>query len=98
MIEGVKILKRFAFKDERGEVMHIMKRNDENFQKFGDVYCSTIKQKIIKGWNYHKKATVNFTVIRGLIKIVLFDTRKKSPTKNEKCVIYLGSDNYHSVS
>ena len=38
-------------------------RNDENFQKFGDVYCSTIKQKIIKGWNYHKKATVNFTVI-----------------------------------
>ena len=34
MIDGVKILERYAFGDERGEVMHIMKRSDENFQKF----------------------------------------------------------------
>ena len=66
--------------------MHIMKRSDENFQKFGDVYCSTVRQKVIKGWNYHKEATINFTVIRGLIKLVLFDAREKSSTKNEKCI------------
>ena len=84
MIDGVKILERYAFRDERGEVMHIMKQSDENFQKFGDVYCSTVRQKVIKGWNYHKEATINFTVIRGLIKLVLFDAREKSSTKNEK--------------
>ena len=44
MIDGVKIFKRFRYKDER-EVMHIMKRGDESFQKFGDVYCSTIKKR-----------------------------------------------------
>ena len=97
MIKGVKILERFIFKDKRGEVMHIMKRSDENFQKFGDVYCSTVKKGTIKGWNYHKQATVNFTVIRGSIKLVLFDFREKSPTKNEKFVTYLGVENYSSV-
>ena len=98
MIDGVKILARFAFQDKRGEVMHIMKRSDENFRKFGDIYCSTVKQEVIKGWNYHKEATINFTVIRGLIKLVLFDTREKSSTKNEKCILNLGVDNYASIS
>ena len=86
MIDGVKILERHSFGDERGEVMHIMKRSDENFQKFGDVYCSTVRQEVIKGWNYHKEATINLTVIRGLIKLVLFDAREKSSTKNEKYI------------
>ena len=98
MIDGVKILERYSFGDERGEVMHIMKQSDENFQKFGDVYCSTVRQEVIKGWNYHKEATINFTVIRGLIKLVLFDARKKSHTKNEKCIFNLGVDNYSSIS
>ena len=98
MIDGVKILERYAFGDERGEVMHIMKRSDENFQKFGDVYCSTVRKEVVKGWNYHKEATINFTVIRGLIKLVLFDTREKSSTKNEKCIFSLGIDNYSSIS
>ena len=55
MIDGVKILERFAFGDERGEVMHIMKRSDENFQKFGDVYCSTVRKESLKVGTIIKK-------------------------------------------
>ena len=97
MIDGVKVSKRFRYKDERGEVMHIMKQGDESFQKFGDVYCSTIKNGIIKGWNYHKKSSINYTVIRGLIKLVLFDLRTNSPTIKKKLVLSLSIDNYCSV-
>ena len=98
MIDGVKILQRFNFKDERGEIMHIMNRGDENFQKFGDVYCSTIKPTAIKGWSFHKKATINYVVIRGAIKFVLYDTREYSSTFQEKQEIIIGTENYISVS
>ena len=33
-----------------------------------------LKNGVIKGWNYHKKSSINYTVIRGLIKLVLYDS------------------------
>ena len=98
MIEGVKILKRSVFKDSRGELKHIMKSSDDNFDMFGEVYCSSINPGIIKGWNLHKKTTINYTVVRGSIKFILFDIRKNSPTINKKQEIILNNSNYVSVS
>lgn len=98
MIEGVKISKRYVFKDSRGEVKHIMKPTDDNFKMFGEVYSSSIKPGIIKGWSLHKKMTINYTVIRGSIKFVLFDSREGSKTINQKQEIVLDSSNYVSVS
>tara|TARA_B100001250_G_scaffold256647_1_gene220956 strand:+ start:3752 stop:4189 length:438 start_codon:yes stop_codon:yes gene_type:complete len=98
MIEGVKILKRSIFKDSRGEIKHIMKPTDDNFRIFGEVYCSSIKPGVIKGWNLHKKMTINYTVIRGSIKFVLFDSRKSSATINQKQEIILNASNYVSIS
>jgi dTDP-4-dehydrorhamnose 3,5-epimerase len=97
MIEGVKILKRSVFKDNRGEVKHIMKPTDDNFKIFGEVYCSSINPGTVKGWSLHKKMTINYTVIRGSIKFVLFDNRKNSVTINQKQEIILDSSNYVSV-
>lgn len=98
MIEGVKILKKSIFKDSRGELRHIMKPSDDNFKMFGEVYCSSINPGIIKGWNLHKKMTINYTVVRGSIKFVLFDSREGSTTINQKQEIVLDSLNYFSVS
>jgi len=98
MIYGVKILNRSVFKDKRGEVMHIMKSDDENFNIFGEVYCSSIKPGVVKAWNLHKKITINYIVIKGTIKFVLFDNRKNSPTFNQKQEIILSLSNYVSVS
>ena len=98
MIKGVKILKRSVFEDSRGEVKHIMKSTDDNFKVFGEVYCSSINPGIIKGWSLHKKMTINYTVIRGSIKFVLYDSRKNSATINQKQEIILDSLNYVSVS
>jgi len=35
---------------------------------------------VVKGWHYHKKQSDNMAVVRGMMKIVLYDGRKDSTT------------------
>lgn len=81
LIEGVKIKKLKPIPDERGRLMEILRNDDELFIKFGQVYITTAYPGVIKAWHYHKKQTDNFTVLKGMAKVVLFDNRNGSPTK-----------------
>jgi len=81
LIEGVKIKKLKPIPDERGRLMEILRNDDELFIKFGQVYTTTAYPGVIKAWHYHKKQTDNFTVLKGMAKVVLFDNRNGSPTK-----------------
>ena len=40
MIEGVKIIPKKQIIDERGKIMHMMRNDDPNFTKFGEIYFS----------------------------------------------------------
>ncbi|MGE5340258.1 MAG: dTDP-4-dehydrorhamnose 3,5-epimerase family protein [Candidatus Omnitrophota bacterium] len=92
----IKPLKRFP--DERGTVMHIMKSSDEEFKSFGEVYCSTIYPGVVKGWHIHEKITLNYVVLNGMIKFVLYDDRKGSPTRGVVQEIFMGDLNYVRVT
>lgn len=81
LIEGVKIKKLKPIPDERGRLMEILRNDDELFIKFGQVYITTAYPGVIKAWHYHKKQTDNFTVLKGMAKVVLFDNRDGSATK-----------------
>ena len=94
MIDGVLIKPLKKIPDERGAVMHMMRNDDPNFEKFGEIYFSTVYPGVIKGWHIHKEMTLNYTVIYGMIKLVLYDEREGSPTKGEIQEIFLGWDNY----
>ena len=98
MINGITITRKKIFADERGRVMHIMKETDEDFIKFGEVYCSSIYPNIIKGWNLHKKNISNYSVIKGEIKLVIYDDRLASKTYKNFQEITLGESNYKTVS
>lgn len=98
MIDGVKITTLKRIPDERGMIMHIMKNSDDSFEKFGEVYCSTIYPGVVKGWHYHKKMTLNYVVIKGNIKFVLYDNRDDSPTKGKLVEIIIGERNYVRVT
>ena len=37
-INGVKIIKKKQIVDDRGKILHMMRSDDENFQKFGEIY------------------------------------------------------------
>jgi len=94
MIEGVIIKKLTKIPDERGSIYHMLRKDDPEFKEFGEIYFSTAYPGVIKGWHLHKKMTLNYAVIQGMIKLVLYDDRKNSPTRGELMEIFIGEENY----
>lgn len=93
MIDGVKIKNLKVFPDERGRVIEILNTNDELFTKFARVIMTTVYPNIIKAWHYHEKTIDNFTAIKGMIKLVVYDSREDSPTKGEINEFFIGEHN-----
>ena len=98
MIDGVKIIKKQRISDKRGEILHMLRNDDENFSKFGEIYFSIVYPKIAKAWHLHEKMTLNYVAVYGEIKLVLYDDRVKSKTKGEIQEIILSNDNHYLVS
>jgi len=48
---------------------------------------------VVKGWHYHKKQADNMAVVKGMMKIVLYDGRKDSATFGEINEIFAGCHN-----
>ena len=97
MIDGVLVVPLKRIPDERGTVLHMLKRTDPHFIEFGEIYFSTIYPGVVKGWHKHTEMTLNYACIHGRIKLVLFDDREGSPTKGELMEIFLGPDNHSLV-
>jgi dTDP-4-dehydrorhamnose 3,5-epimerase len=98
MIQDVKILDLKIISDDRGKIMHMIRADSPSFKKFGEIYFSTIYENVVKGWHLHLKSTLNYVCIRGKVKLVLFDDRKDSKTKNKYQEIILSPENYFLVS
>ncbi len=98
MIDGVKIVPLKQIPDERGKVMHMLRRTDPHFTEWAETYFSVVFPGAIKAWHLHKRMIINYAVPFGRIKLVLFDSREKSPTRNELQEVFMGQDNYCLVS
>lgn len=90
MIDGVKIKKLKVIPDERGRLMEMLRADDEQYTKFGQVYMTTAYPGVVKGWHYHKKQYDNMVVVSGMMKIVLYDMREDSATKGEVNEFFTG--------
>jgi dTDP-4-dehydrorhamnose 3,5-epimerase len=97
MIEGVQIISLRQIVDERGKIMHMLRFDAPHFQQFGEIYFSVVHPGVIKGWHRHKVMTLNYTVVSGKIKLVMYDDRENSPTRSELQEVYLGDGNYSLV-
>jgi len=97
MIEGVQIKELKKIADERGSIMHMMKADDKMFTKFGEIYFATAYPGVIKGWHIHKKQEQNYAVIKGMIKLVIYDIRKNSKTHGKLEEIFMGDLDYKLV-
>ena len=98
MIEGVITTPLKQIPDDRGMVMHMLRRDSKNFSKFGEIYFSTVYPDKVKGWHLHKKMTLNYAVIFGEIKLVLYDVRPNSKTKGEIQEFFLSPKNYKLIT
>lgn len=94
MIDGVKIIPLKRIPDDRGKIMHMLRSSDSHFENFGEIYFSFVYPGIVKGWHIHERMVLNYAVITGMIRLVLYDDREDSPTQEEIQEIYLGEDNY----
>ena len=94
MIKDVLVKPLTQIADERGKIMHMLRADEPNFEQFGEIYFSVVYPGVIKGWHLHKEMTLNYAVISGMIKLVLYDDREDSPTKGELQEIFMGEDNY----
>ncbi|HPC74815.1 MAG TPA: dTDP-4-dehydrorhamnose 3,5-epimerase family protein [Syntrophales bacterium] len=93
MIDGVKIKKLRVIPDERGRLMEILRSDDDFFTQFGQVYMTTAYPGVVKAWHYHKVQSDNMAVIRGMMKIVLYDSRRESKTFGEVNEFFAGEHN-----
>lgn len=97
MIDGVIVKPLRRIPDERGFIMHMLRSDDPEFEKFGEIYFSTVFPNVIKAWHLHKEMTLNYSVIAGMAKLVLYDDRDRSPTKGEVQELFIGRENYQLV-
>lgn len=93
MIDGVKVKKLKVIPDERGRLMEMLRSDDDLFINFGQAYMTTAYPGVVKGWHYHKKQIDNFIVVRGMMKVVLYDSRKDSSTHKEVNEFFMGVNN-----
>lgn len=92
-IEGVRTKSLDVIPDERGRLMEILRRDDDLYEEFGQVYITTAYPDVVKAWHYHQEQTDHFAVLRGMMKVVLYDDREGSPTRGEVNEFYLGDHN-----
>lgn len=92
MIEGVAVKNLRVIPDERGHVMEMLRSDDDVFERFGQVYMTTIYPGVIKGWHMHLKQDDNVVCVKGMIKLVLFDDREGSETSRELMELFLGEN------
>lgn len=97
-ITDVHIRPLSQIRDERGKIMHMMRCDDVWFEKFGEIYFSVIYPNVIKGWHRHSRMVLNYAVIVGVIKLVLYDDREGSATRGEFQELVTGEDNYALVT
>lgn len=98
IIEGVILTPLKKISHPKGDIFHGMKKSDKGFSGFGEAYFSTIKNGEIKGWNRHKKMTLNLIVPVGKVIFIIYDDREKSSSKGNFFEIEISLDNYQRIT
>jgi hypothetical protein len=54
-------------KNPKGDVYKILSNKSKIYKGFGELYITTLNKGSSKGWNYHKRMTLNLFVIKGRV-------------------------------
>lgn len=97
-IDGITIRPLRRIPDERGAVFHMLREDSPGFERFGEVYFSTVYPDVVKGWHLHREMTLNYAVPVGMVKLVCFDDRDGSATRGNVLELHIGELNYALVT
>ena len=90
MIEGIVIKPLTVNADERGYLMEMLREDDEVFERFGQSYVALNYPGVVRAWHYHRLQTDHFVVVKGMVKVGLYDAREESPTFDQTQQVFLG--------
>ena len=93
MIDGALIKQLRVVPDERGFLMEMLRNDDPFFQRFGQAYITACYPGVVKGWHYHRIQTDHFVCVKGMAKVVLYDSREDSPTHGKVQEVFMGERN-----
>ena len=97
-IHDVQVTPLRRIPDERGAVFHMLREDSPVFERFGEIYFSTVYPGVVKGWHIHRRMTLNYAVPIGMIKLVCYDDRPDSSTRGEVQELHVGELNYALVT
>jgi len=97
-IEGVILTPLKKITHPKGDILHGVKKSDHGFVDFGEAYFTKVNFGEIKGWNKHKRMTLNLIVPTGKVVFVVYDDRENSETKGSFLSIEISVDAYQRLT
>lgn len=97
-IEGVLLTPLKKISHPKGDILHGVKKSDPGFSAFGEAYFTKVLFGDTKGWNKHKRMTLNLCVPVGKVFFVLYDDREKSKTKGKFLPVEISVDAYQRLT
>src|SRR3546814_11252121 len=76
----------------------MLREDSPGFERFGEIYFSTVYPGVVKGWHLHHEMTLNYAVPIGMVKLVCYDDRTDSPTKGNVVELPVGELTYSLVT
>ena len=91
MIDGVQTNILIRLSDERGYFEELIRVSDPIFSEgFGQLSRSSMVTGVVKAWHVHKTQIDWWYIVKGTIKVALYDNRTASPTHKELNEYLLG--------
>ncbi len=92
-IQNVKIKPLKRVENARGNLLEVQRNDEDIYPGFGQVYITTTLPGVIKAWYRHQKQTDQLIHLQGLMKLVLYDSRRDSISVNMIDELIIGKDN-----
>lgn len=93
MIDGVQTKDLIRHPDERGFFEELIRESDPIFTEgFGQLSRSSMVAGVVKAWHLHKTQVDLWYVVKGTVKVALYDSRKGSVTHKELNEFLLGEE------
>lgn len=93
MIDDVQTKNLIRHPDERGFFEELIRVTDPIFAEgFGQLSRSSMIAGVVKAWHVHKTQIDWWYVVKGTVKVALYDARKESATPEELNEFILGEE------
>lgn len=93
MIDGVLKKALVRHYDDRGFFEELIRVSDSIFTEgFGQLSRSSMNSGVVKAWHVHKRQVDWWYVVRGTVKVALYDARNGSRTERELNEYVLGEE------